>query len=146
MINKNLIDVLNKKKKNEWTHLRFYLYHASAVIGLHCAELKELFLEEAAGEMQHVTAFSDMIVGLGGTATEESNAFPKFTDTVDILNYAIKLEQTVVTNYAKRIEEVRDVYGIEDPDARWLEIFLEDQIQDSRKDLDHLKQLVKGLN
>jgi bacterioferritin (cytochrome b1) len=103
-------------------------------------------LRHSAGEMQHVTAFSDMIVGLGGTATEESNAFPKFTDPVDILNYAIKLEQTVVTNYAKRIEEVRDVYGIEDPDARWLEIFLEDQIQDSRKDLDHLKQLVKGLN
>ena len=28
---KNLLEDL----KNEWTHMRFYLYHASAVTGLH---------------------------------------------------------------------------------------------------------------
>ena len=141
-----LISTLNSDLRNEWTHLRFYLYHASAVTGLHCAELKELFLEEASGEMKHVTAFSDMIIGLGGIATEESNAFPKFEEPIEILNYAIKLEETVVQNYAQRILEIREKYEIDDPDARWIEIFLEDQIQDSRKDVDHLKQLVKGLS
>ncbi|MEI8270615.1 MAG: ferritin-like domain-containing protein [bacterium] len=142
----SLIATLNSDLRNEWTHLRFYLYHASAVVGLHCSELKELFLEEAAGEMKHVTAFSDLIVGLGGMPTDESNFFPKFTNPVEIINHAIKLEEEVVSNYAQRIKEIREEYQITDPNAKWIEIFLEEQIQKSREDVDHLKQLVKGLN
>ena len=76
MNKEEMIDVLNQDLKNEWMHLRFYLHHASMVTGLHCHEYKELFLKEAASEMEHVTQFSDLIIGLGGIPTTLSNEFP----------------------------------------------------------------------
>lgn len=142
MNKQQMIDLLNDDLKNEWKHLRFYLYHASAVQGLHCEEYKELFLKEAAGEMLHVTAFSDVIVGLGGKATEESNSFPLMTDPKDILRYALTMEEEVVTNYVKRMRDSDELGGV---DGQWLEIFLEGQIQDSREDVDHFRQIVRGL-
>lgn len=149
-----IIDLLNSDLKNEWKHLRFYLYHASAVTGLHCEEYKELFLKEAAGEMTHVTAFSDLIIGLGGTATHESNDFEKFTKPKDILTYALKMEEIVVANYVQRMYDASCfMSSAEDSntdnlcriDGQWLEIFLEGQIQDSREDADHFKQILKGI-
>jgi bacterioferritin (cytochrome b1) len=141
-----MIELLNNDLKNEWKHLRFYLYHASAVTGLHCSEYKELFLKEAASEMKHVTEFSDLIIGLGGTATFESNDFDKFTDPKQIIEYAISMEEEVVKNYVKRIkyaEAAQKSYG--DIDGTWLQIFLEGQIQASREDVDHFKQILRGI-
>jgi bacterioferritin (cytochrome b1) len=137
-----MIQMLNDDLKNEWKHLRFYLYHASAVTGLHCAEYKELFLKEAASEMLHVSQFSDVIIGLGGTATFESNDFGKYTDPKDIMEYAVAMEEEVVNNYVQRMKDADDLGGV---DGTWLEIFLEGQVQASREDLDHFKQIVRGL-
>lgn len=137
-----MIDLLNGDLRNEWKHLRFYLYHASAVVGLHREEYKELFLKEAAGEMAHVTAFSDVIYGLGGTATKEANDFPTFTDPNDIMRYALEMEAEVVANYVQRMQDSLALGGV---DGQWLEIFLEGQIQDSREDVDHFRQIVRGL-
>lgn len=137
-----MIELLNNDLKNEWKHLRFYLYHASAVVGLHCEEYKELFLKEVAGETAHVTAFSDLIVGLGGKATAESNDFPLMTDPKDILKYALEMESEVVDNYVRRMKDANDLGGT---DGQWLEIFLEGQVQDSREDVDHFRQIVRGL-
>lgn len=141
MNKQQIIDLLNNDLKNEWKHLRFYLYHASAVTGLHCAEYKELFLKEAAGEMVHVTAFSDMIRGLGGEATSESNYFPFLSKPEDIIRYAITMEEEVVSNYVQRMADALELGGT---DGQWLEIFLEGQIQDSREDVDHFKQIARG--
>jgi bacterioferritin len=137
-----MIDLLNGDLRNEWKHLRFYLYHASAVTGLHREEYKEFFLKEAAGEMAHVTAFSDVILGLGGVATKEANDFPTFTDPKDIFRYALEMEEEVVVNYVQRMQDALALGGV---DGQWLEIFLEGQIQDSREDVDHFRQIVKGL-
>lgn len=138
-----MIDLLNDDLKNEWKHLRFYLYHASAVQGLHCEEYKELFLKEAAGEMLHVTQFSDVIIGLGGKATDDnSRSFPLMTAPKDILQYALSMEEEVVANYVKRMRDADDLGGV---DGQWLEIFLEGQIQKSREDVDHFRQIVRGL-
>ena len=137
-----MIQMLNDDLKNEWKHLRFYLYHASAVTGLHCAEYKELFLKEAASEMLHVSQFSDVIIGLGGVATFESNDFGKYTDPKDIMEYAVAMEEEVVNNYVQRMKDADDLGGV---DGTWLEIFLEGQVQASREDLDHFKQIVRGL-
>lgn len=142
MKNEEMINLLNADLKNEWKHLRFYLYHASAVVGLHCEEYKELFLKEAAGEMTHITAFSDVIVGLGGTATHESNDFPLFEKPEEIINYALEMEEEVVKNYVERIKHAEQMENV--VDGQWLEIFLESQIQDSREDVDHFRQIAKG--
>lgn len=140
MNKQQIIEILNTDLKNEWKHLRFYLYHASAVTGLHCAEYKELFLKEAAGEMVHVTAFSDMIIGLGGIATSESNVFPKLVNPHDIISYALEMEKEVVANYVQRMQDAKTLEDV--VDGQWLEIFLEGQIQDSREDVDHFKQIL----
>lgn len=148
MNKEKMIELLNSDLKNEWKHLRFYLYHASAVIGLHSEEYKELLLKEAAGEMSHVSEFSDLIIGLGGTATAESNDFPFFTEPKDIILYALEMEEEVVANYVKRIKDASELsLSLEDGDAvdgQWIEIFLEGQIQKSREDVDRYRQILRG--
>ena len=146
-----LIEKLNDDLKNEWRHLRFYLYHASAVTGLHAHELKEFLLEQAASEMRHVQQFSDMIFGLGGEPTTECADFPKLTNAHDILQYAADMELEVVRNYVDRIitishePTVVSMSGVWQGDKKWLEIFLEEQIKDSREDLDHLRRMLTGI-
>ncbi len=92
--------------------------------------------------MLHVSQFSDVIIGLGGTATFESNDFEKYTNPKDIMEYAVKMEEEVVNNYVQRMKDADDLGGV---DGTWLEIFLEGQVQASREDLDHFKQIVRGL-
>jgi bacterioferritin len=132
---------LNSDLRNEWKHLRFYLHHASMVQGLHCAEYKEFLLEEAASEMKHVTEFSDLIVGLGGKPTTEANEFPSLTGPKEILEYALKMEDEVVANYVQRMKDADELGGV---DGQWIEIFMENQVQHSREDADHMRQIVRG--
>lgn len=143
----DMIDLLNGDLKNEWKHMRFYLYHASAVTGLFREEYKEFFLKEAAGEMAHVTEFSDVIFGLGGTPTTESNEFPKLSDPKEIIAYALEMEEYVVENYVQRMKDAQklaeDRYG--GVDGTYLEIFLENQVQKSREDVDHYRQILRGI-
>jgi bacterioferritin (cytochrome b1) len=142
---------LNNDLSNEWAHMQFYLYHASAVTGLHAHEYKEFFLEQAASEMKHVQQFSDMLRGLGVTPTTDIAPFPKLTDVRDILRYAREMEREVVRNYVERIAQLEratwplaiDAFVV--ADLKWVEIFLEKQIEDSRQDLDHINQLLKGI-
>ena len=136
-----MISLMNSDLMNEWMHMRFYLYHASAVVGLHCHEYKELFLKEASSEMGHVTEFSDAIIGLGGIPTSDSNEFPQFTNPKDIISQAVFIENQVVENYAKRIEQAQQLGGT---NGAWLEIFYENQLEHSRTDLDHFRQILKG--
>ena len=91
--------------------------------------------------MSHITAFSDLIIGLGGIPTSDSNPFNKFTSPTDIINYAIQIEAEVVDNYVKRIQDANNLGGT---DGRWLEIFLEKQIEDSRQDLDNFRQISRN--
>lgn len=136
-----IVEKLKADLRNEWKHLRFYLFHASAVTGLHAEEYKEVFLKEAASEMAHVTEFSDLIWGLGGTPHDESYDFPHFTDVTSALEYALKMEQEVVQNYVNRIAEAEQ---LPEPEATWLIVFLEDQIAHSRRDVDRYKRLLAG--
>ena len=144
---------LNNDLSNEWAHMQFYLYHASAVTGLHAHEYKEFFLEQAASEMKHVQQFSDMLRGLGVEPTTYITPFPKLTDVRDILRYARDMERDVVINYVERIAAVEHIADtvreaidtFAAADLKWVEIFLEKQIEDSRQDLDHINQLLKGI-
>lgn len=136
-----MIETLNRDLRNEWKHLRFYLYHASSVTGPLTEEYKEMFLKEASGEMSHVTEFSDLIIGLGGVATDESNSFEKFEDPFDIVTYALKMEEEVVSNYVQRMKDAQELGGV---DGQWIEIFMENQIQKSRQDVDLYRQILKS--
>jgi bacterioferritin (cytochrome b1) len=142
-----MIDLLNSDLTNEWKHLRFYLHHASLVTGLHAEEYKELLLEEAEQEMKHVTQFSDFVCGLGGYPTANSKEFTIFSNgsVRDILRYALEMEEEVVRNYVKRIEDAQELVNTDPVNARWIEIFLEKQIEDSRTDVDKLKQILRGI-
>lgn len=122
--------------------MHFYLYHASAITGLHREELREFLLKEAASEMNHVTEFSDLIIGLGGIATTDVNAFPKFESPKDIFQYALQMEKEVVDNYVTRISQADELGKV---DGKWLEVFLEKQIEHSREDVDHYQRLLRGL-
>lgn len=142
-----LIQDLNNDLKNEWTHLTFYLHSASLIQGLHCHEYKELLLKEAAKELEHVSQFSDLLIGLGlppDQLTKEpyKDKVPSLTNPKDILEHALVLEEEVVKNYCERMHEA-EACGCTDGD--WAHIFLENQIQESREDVDHLKQVLRGI-
>lgn len=151
MILAEMIELLKNDLRNEWTHLTFYLHSAGIVTGLHCHEYKELFLEEAKKEMDHVAEFSDLIVGLGGVPTNQPymEKIPNYsedsrlTDPVFILSQALKLEEEVVTNYCARMKQAEEMCTV---DGDWIHIFLEKQVEESRKDVDHLKQILRGNN
>ena len=83
-----LVTILNGDLKHEWQHLKFYLHHASMLIGLHAEEYSEVFMKQAAGEMNHVRQFSDMIIGLGGVPTHENLPFNSFRHVEEALKYA----------------------------------------------------------
>lgn len=144
---KELIIKLNNDLRNEWTHLTFYLHSAALVQGLHATEYKELLQKEANKELLHVGQFSDMLIGLGLPADQLAKEpfyekVPSLTDPKQILQHALKLEEEVVANYCLRMHEA-EACGCTDGD--WVHIFLENQIQDSREDVDHLKQILRGL-
>jgi bacterioferritin (cytochrome b1) len=144
----DIVKLLNEDLKNEWKHLQFYLHHASTITGLHAHEYKEFLLEQAASEMKHVSQFSDLLFGLGETPTTEINEFPKLTSAKLILEAAAAMEEEVVKNYAQRIVQLSTVVfqsSAEVVDVKWIEIFLEDQLKDSREDLDHLMRILAGL-
>lgn len=146
MLISEMVARLNNDLKNEWKHLKFYTHHASAIIGLHAHEYKELFTEQAGSELQHVIQFSDLITGLGGAPTTEANGFPQLTVAKNIISYAIEMENEVVQNYSQRIAELEQIRNTPETlaDKKWIEIFLEKQIEDSRQDLDHFRQIIKG--
>ena len=144
-----LINLLNEDLSREYMHWHFYMNAAIRVQTLHRAEIQELMLEEAAGEMKHIEEFGKLIVGLGGTPTVEVASFESnATDPKIILEEALKMEEEVVTNYVQRMddaEKLESLGGIDKVHGRYVHIFLEDQILDSRQAVDHYKQLIASL-
>lgn len=142
-LNYMLSDLQNEKK-----HMLFYLTAASTVSGLHREEYKELFTKEAASEMSHVLEFQDAILGLGGDFSTTSDIFtfnPYIVsyDLKELLTFALEMESEVVSNYASRISD--NLSLLEEPDRRWMEIFYEDQLEKSRKDVDNIRMILRGL-
>ena len=137
------LEIMNADLANEWTHLSFYLYHASSVAGLHAHEYKEFFTEAAKGEMAHVQAFLDRLHGLNyAQPCQGPKAFAYASRVEDILTLAIKLEEDVVTNYTARLAQLDELAGAHPEIAAYLKVFYEDQIQDSYEDCEHMRRLV----
>ena len=155
MTKKQLIDNLNADLMNEYRHMHFYLHASFMVQGLHRAEIGEFLKESAEGEFKHIQEFAKVIVGLGGKpfsmlsdaytlALEKSQPWHNstgLTSTMEILEFALNMEEEVVRNYVGRMKEAREM---DDTDGAFVEIFLEDQILDSRQDADELREMVKN--
>jgi bacterioferritin (cytochrome b1) len=138
------LEIMNADLANEWTHLSFYLYHASAVAGLHAHEYKEFFTEAAKSEMTHVQGFLDRLFGLDYAQPQQGpKAFQRASSVVDILMLAIKLEEEVVTNYTQRLTQLDELAVAHPEVAAYLKVFYEDQIQDSYEDCEHMHRLVQ---
>jgi len=142
MTKQELIARLNADLSNEYKHMHFYLHSAFMVQGLHREEIKDYCLTHAASEMKHVQDFAEKIIGMGGVPTTDVTEFP--TDLVcphAILQYALEMEDEVVANYVSRREEAVEYGGV---DGAVIEIFMENQFDDSRADADHLREMVKS--
>lgn len=148
MTKNEFIDKLNMDLRGEYRHFLFYLYHSSVVRGLHRHEIGELLYEHAQSEMSHISEFSKTIIGLGEKpycVTDESiyntaDFFPHFEKPEDIIAYALQMEDEVVANYAARMKETS---CLQEPDATFVSLFLEEQILDSRKDADEFREMLK---
>ena len=139
------LELMNADLQNEWTHLQFYLYHASAVTGLHAEEYKEFLTEAAKGELQHVQKFLDCLYGLGyPRPAQVGNAFNIYTRVEDILIEARRLERTVVENYAIRIEQAGTLDDI--VARKYLAVFYEDHLQDSYEDAQHIQRILVNVD
>ena len=140
----HLIKSLKADLRNECTHLMFYLQSASLVQGLHAKEYKEHFTKEAAKELNHVQQFADLIIGLGGIDLEFVPYYEKIKisyNPIEILKNALALEEEVVQNYCERMREAE---SLSSTDGDWVHIFLEKQIEESRIDVDEIKQILRG--
>ena len=130
--------------RNELTHLHFYLQSAATVQGLHAKEYKEFLTKEASKELHHVQQFYDLLIGLNIEITNIPyyEKLPKLNNPSDIIKHALTLEEEVVSNYCQRMHQAE---SLETVDGDWISIFLENQIQDSRTDVDELKQILRGI-
>lgn len=147
MNKEDMLSKLNEDLSREYAHWHFYLHAAAKVVGLHREEYSEFFEEAAKSEMGHILAFKKMIVGLGGEPICYNAPFEiSLTDPLDLLKEALRMEEQVVKEYVDRIDHAQELQangGQDKVDGKWIELFLEGQIEDSRADADELKEMVK---
>jgi bacterioferritin (cytochrome b1) len=140
MTKHDFVKLMNQDLKNELKHMFFYLYSSFSVHGLHRLELGKFLQNAAKSELEHVQEFAKFIVDLGGSPEHVPNDFfPLYGDPKLILQSALDMENEVLKNYTERLHHT-DMLGGEDGSA--LHIFYEDQIMDSRKDANELRQLL----
>ena len=143
-VSQTLLEKIYYDLKNERKHMLFYLTNASSIKGVDSIEIAEIFAEEAAEEMKHVKEFQDMIVGLGGNIYNELtcgyNKYDIFENATEAVKYALFMEEEVVENYVKRIDELENEES--SVERKWLEVFYEKQIEKSRSDVDRYKRIL----
>lgn len=144
-----MIDKLNGDLSREYAHFHFYIHAARMVETVYRSELKEFFDEEAADEMKHIQEWGDLIVGLGGVPTTTVAPFKSdLTDPVELLKETVKMESEVVTNFVERQDQCNELEkngGLDKVDGRRIDVFLDDQILDSRATVDEVTKMLKGL-
>lgn len=135
-----ILELLTSDLANEYTHMLFYLHHSATVGGLHREEYVEFLSKQAVSEMKHVQEFSQLILGLGGKPVVRYHDFDCHVHPYDIINHAIKLESQVLENYDQRMRDADNLGGVAGTAVR---LFLEEQFNHSREDLDNMKLMVK---
>jgi bacterioferritin (cytochrome b1) len=137
------LQLMNNDLQNEWTHLQFYLYHASHITGLHAEEYKEFFTDAAKGELEHVQQFLDRLLGLNFALPSQSGKqYTVYTKVEDALWHAVKLEEEVAENYAVRLGQLERLAAAHPTKAKYLTLFYEDQLQDSYEDAEKMRRIL----
>ena len=146
-----MLNLLNEDLSREYSHWNFYIHASTSVVGLHREEMAEFLLKQAEGEMKHIEEFKKLIYGIATrrmdfNPTTESADFEKnLKDPKSILLEALQMDDQVVARYVQRIEDANRLQenGGEDKiDGKFIELFLEDQIMDSRKDADNIRMML----
>jgi len=150
-----MIELLSEDLSREYSHWNFYIQSATSIVGLHREEIGEFLLDQAKEEMTHIEEFKRVLHGLITRRNLNALVPTKISDfknnlsiPFEILIEALKMEDEVVAKYVQRIEDANALQenGGEDKiDGKYLELFLEDQIQDSRKDADNIRMMIKNI-
>lgn len=144
----DLIALLKEDIAKEWAHMHFYLACSIQIQGPERAEYKEFLEEKANEEMSHVKEWGKMLMGLGEQVVPSCpDDYPHDLCRLDqILDAAIELEKEVVFRFCQRklyaeaiAESSCDPQVISD--ATYVALFLEDQILDSKGDVDELTMM-----
>lgn len=147
-----MLNLLNEDLSREYSHWNFYIHASTSVVGLHREEIAEFLLKQAEEEMKHIEEFKKLIYGI---ATRRRMDFDPIAESADfaknlkcpnsILLEALKMEDQVVAQYVQRIEDanlLQENGGEDKIDGKFIELFLEDQIMDSRKDADNIRMML----
>jgi bacterioferritin (cytochrome b1) len=137
---------LNNILRNERQHFNFYLQATMELRGMERLYLLPLFEKEMAGELQHMRAFGDKIVALGGKPTMESRNF-----TLDyllfmpqsrwLLEQAIKMEREVLEVYHEAYT-LAEEYAVVFKDKS-IVLLLEENIEHTTHDVEEMEKLLK---
>lgn len=139
-----LVNALNEDLSREYAHWNFYVHSSVMVQGLHREEISEFLLGQANEEMAHIIQWKKLILGLGYTPTCEVAPFTaNLVEPLGILEEALRMEDEVVGNFVDRIKQANELYDEENVSSKWIELFLEDQVIDSRGDADNMREMVK---
>ncbi len=140
-----LLANLQEDLANERMHCLFYQQAAAMVTGMARQEFRELFLEEAKSELVHVDEFATLIVQLGGSPQTTVAPLPLIESGEDcamiLCQKAYEIEQQVARRYSDRLK--LDYGGF--PEADYVKLFYEDQLQDSQKAAFEFKLLYNRL-
>ncbi len=150
-----IVKLLLEDLSREYSHWNFYLQSSTSMEGLHREEIGEFLLDQAKDEMGHVEEFKRLLHGLikrRNLDFKVSTTIAPFnnnlSDCTKILKAALKMEDDVVSNYVTRIEQackLQENGGEDAIDGKYIELFLEDQILDSRKDADHIRMMLSNV-
>ena len=129
-LRRSYVKMLQEDLKNERMHCLFYQQSAAMVKGLHREEFREFFLKEAASELSHIDEFATLIVQLGGKPETDVARLPFISsDPLELCRSAQIIEREVAQNYAIRLTQTE----LGDNISSYLNLFYEDQLQDSQK-------------
>lgn len=153
-INK-FVELLSEDLSREYSHWNFYIQAATSITSLHREELGEFLLEQSKEEMGHIEEFKRVLHGIitrrnldFSVPTRIAEFKNNLSCPEEILKEALRLEDEVVANYVQRIEDANKLQengGEDRVDGKFVELFLEDQILDSRSDADNIRMMIKKI-
>lgn len=148
-----IYELLCEDLSREYSHWNFYLQSSTSILGINRLEIGEFLLEQSQEEMKHVEEFKRLLHGLNSRRklnkmipTKIAEFKNNLSDPVEILQESLKMEDGVVEKYVQRINDackLQENGGEDEIDGKYIELFLEDQILDSRKDADNIRMMLK---
>ena len=131
---------------HERKHFNFYLQASMEVQGLERVYLKPLFEREMNGELDHIRAFGDKIVAMGGSPTREIQPFSfggglgaKWS-AANWLNAAVSMEREVLKIYHElypKAEKYAEIFG-----DMSIVLLLEENIEHTTADVEEMEKIL----